>query len=210
MDRKHFKQRVVGILVLVALGAIVIPFLLDMHPGKEWWGTGNIPKKPDNGFVTRVLPLNNWAKQAQSELAQGKKQIDSISPHTPAKSDAKQPQPSTPQEKAQTSATTPSPVQAAGTGNAATVVDASPIAKSENMEGWVVQLGSFSSQKNADELSGKLRKQAYQVFVDEITQDGKTIYRVRIGPQRQRADAEKIRDKLVHELQLKPIVLHVP
>ena len=210
MERKHFKQRVVGILVLVALGVIVIPFLLDMHPGKEWWGSGNIPKKPDNGFVTRVLPLNNWAKQAQSELAQGKKQIDTISPHTPTESDAKQPQPSTPQETAQTSAITPSPAQAAGTGNAATVVDAPPIAKSENMEGWVVQLGSFSSQKNADELSGKLRKQAYQVFVDEITQDGKTIYRVRIGPQRQRADAERIRDKLVHELQLKPIVLHVP
>ena len=210
MDRKHFKQRVVGILVLVALGVIVIPFLLDMHPGKEWWGSGNIPKKPDNGFVTRVLPLNNWAKQAQSELAQGKKQIDTISPHTPTESDAKQPQPSTPQETAQTSAITPSPAQAAGTGNAAALADTSPIAKSKNVEGWVVQLGSFSSQKNADELSGKLRKQAYQVFVDEITQDGKTIYRVRIGPQRQRADAERIRDKLVHELQLKPIVLHVP
>ena len=210
MERKHFKQRVVGILVLVALGVIVIPFLLDMHPGKEWWGNGNIPKKPDNGFVTRVLPLNNWAKQAQSELAQGKKQIDSISPHTPAESDAMQPQPSTPQETAKTNTTAPSPAQAAGTGNAAALADTSPIAKSKNVEGWVVQLGSFSSQKNADELSGKLRKQAYQVFVDEITQDGKTIYRVRIGPQRQRADAERIRDKLVRELQLKPIVLHVP
>lgn len=201
MDRKHFKQRVVGILVLVALGAIVIPFLLDMHPGKEWWGNGNIPKKPDNGFVTRVLPLNDWAKQTQTELAKGKKQIDTISPHIPKESDAMQTQLSNTQETAQKSTTTPPTAQA---------TDTTPIAKSANIEGWVVQLGSFSNQKNADELRGKLRKQEYHVYVDQTAQDGKTIYRVRIGPQRQRADAEQIRDKLVRELQLKPIVLHVP
>ena len=77
-------------------------------------------------------------------------------------------------------------------------------------EGWVVQLGSFSNQKNADELSEKLQKMAYHVFVEQITQDGQTVYRVRIGPQRQRSDADTIRDRLARELQLKAMVMHFP
>ena len=78
------------------------------------------------------------------------------------------------------------------------------------MEGWVVQLGSFSNQANAEELVARLRKQGYQVFVEKVAQGGQTIYRVRIGPQRQRADAEAIRDKLARDLQLKALVLHLP
>ena len=73
-----------------------------------------------------------------------------------------------------------------------------------------MQLGSFSNKKNADELVGRLQQKAYQVFVEKIAQDGQTVYRVRIGPQSQRADAEAIRDKLARELQLKAMVLHFP
>lgn len=73
-----------------------------------------------------------------------------------------------------------------------------------------MQLGSFSNQKNADELREKLQKMAYHVFVERITQDGQTVYRVRIGPQRQRSDADTIRDRLARELQLKAMVMHFP
>ncbi|MEJ2567023.1 MAG: hypothetical protein P8141_13890, partial [Gammaproteobacteria bacterium] len=84
MDRNHFKQRIVGALVLVALGAIVIPFLLDMHEGGEWWGKGNIPKSPANGFVTRVLPLDQWSKQARSAMTDASQQLDAVPAHAPA------------------------------------------------------------------------------------------------------------------------------
>lgn len=200
MERNHYKQRIVGGLVLVALGAIVIPFLLDMHPGEEWWGKGNIPKKPDNGFVTRVLPLNEWSKQAQTDLAKGSQQLDTVPEHAPVAATPDQahapssPEPAPPSVP-ETSLPVAIPQGAGGAGGT---------------EGWVVQLGSFSNQKNADELREKLQKMAYHVFVEQITQDGQTVYRVRIGPQRQRSDADTIRDRLASELQLKAMVMHFP
>jgi DedD protein len=203
--RNQFKQRIVGGLVLVALGAIVIPFLLDMHQGGEWWGTGNIPKKPDNGFVTRVLPLDKWSKQAQTDLAKGEKQLSTVPAQedTPASPAAQQSQSSSrpaaapPPAEPVTATSTPSPagVSASATGD---------------QEGWVVQLGSFSNQKNADELVARLREKSYRVFVERIAQGNRTVYRVRVGPQRQRAAAEAVRDRLASELRLKAMVMHLP
>ena len=209
MERNHFKQRIVGGLVLVAVGAIVVPFLLDMHPGAEWWGTGNIPKKPSNGFVTRVLPLDEWSKQAQTDMAKGSKQMSTVAPPSAAASVAQQPQRS---DTTPASATQPSTVPLAPRSSGAETrpMAADPSSAAADTEGWVVQLGSFSNKKNAGELSDKLRNMSYRVFVDKIAQDGQTVYRVRIGPQRQRADAEAIRDKLARELQLNAIVLHLP
>jgi len=190
----------------VALGAIVIPFLLDMHPGEEWWGKGNIPKKPDNGFVTRVLPLDEWSKQAQTDLAKGSQQLDTVPEHTPT--------PATPNQAHAPSASEPAPPAALAPSSAPET--SPPVATppgaggAAGTVGWVVQLGSFSNQKNADELRERLQKMAYHVFVEKITQDGQTVYRVRIGPQRQRSDADTIRDRLARELQLKAMVMHFP
>lgn len=208
MDRNHFKQRIVGALVLVALGAIVIPFLLDMHEGDKWWGNGNIPKKPANGFVTRVLPLDQWAKQAQSTVADASQQVDAVPTHPPAPSAAAPA--SGPSASATPSPVMPSNPVSTQSASAPAAVGSQASTPASAVEGWIVQLGSFSSQANAEELVARLRKQAYQVFVEKAVQGGQTIYRVRIGPQRQRADAEAIRDKLARELQLKALVLHLP
>jgi DedD protein len=211
VERNHFKQRIVGGLVLVALGAIVIPFLLDMHPGEEWWGKGNIPKKPDNGFVTRVLPLDEWSKQAQTDMAEGVKQMDSVPAHAPAAPAAGQSsEPSQPLPAATPSPVAPSAAQPSNSIAVPPPAHPPAAAGDGSTEGWVVQLGSFSNQKNADELREQLENKAYRVFVEKIMQDGQAVYRVRIGPQRQRADAEAIRDKMEHELQLKAMVLHFP
>lgn len=208
MERSKFKQRMVGGLVLVALGAIVLPFLLDMHREGEWWGKGNIPKKPEGGFVTRVLPLQDWSKQAQSDLEEGAKQLDAVPAAAPAVDDAGKPhasvQPSPapgaafpPAAKSSSPASPPVSKPAAAVGGAAA-------------EGWVVQLGSFASQKNAEELRERLQKRGYRAFVEDIKQDGQTVYRVRIGPERQQSDAEALRDRVAHDLRLKAIVLRLP
>jgi len=194
VERIRNKQRIVGGLVLVALGAIVIPFLLDMHKEDQWWGKGNIPKKPDNGFVTRVLPLEEWSKQAQSEL-EGVAVPPKVDAPSPSPAVAPVLQTSVPK----TVPTPPSPPVTPAASGAATAV-----------EGWVVQLGSFSSGKNAEELREQLLKRGYRVFVDQIKQGGQAAYRVRIGPEQQRAAAETIRDQIEHELKFKAIVLHIP
>jgi len=134
-------------------------------------------------------------------MAENSKQMDAVQAHEPA--------PAAGGSASSSQATThsaPAPSSSQSSETAVSPADA----KDADAEGWVVQLGSFSDQKNADELMERLRKKAYQVFVEKLAQDGQTIYRVRIGPQRQRADAEQIRDKLSRELQLKAMVLHYP
>jgi len=189
-------------LVLVALGAIVIPFLLDMHRGGEWWGTGNIPKKPDDGFVTRVLPLDERAKQAQTDMAEGAKQLGTVPEHAPVAAVTQSPKVTSPPSTAPAQ-----PDKAVGV----PVQSTTPASVAADKKSWVVQLGSFSNQKNADDLETKLRSQGYRVFVERIAaQGGQVVYRVRVGPEGQRAEAEGMRDKLAHELHLKAMVLPLP
>jgi len=193
----------VGGVVLVALGAIVLPFLLDMHREDEWWGKGDIPQKPEGGFVTRVLPLQDWSKQAQSELEEGAKHLNVVPGDSPAGAGAGKPPASV-----QPSPGVVVPPAAKSSSSAPPVV--SKPASVVGAAGWVVQLGSFASQKNAEELRERLQKRGYRAFVEGIKQDGQTVYRVRVGPERQRGDAEALRDRIAHDLQLKAIVLHLP
>lgn len=188
MEQGRFKQRIVGGLVLVALGAIVIPFLLDMHQESEWWGNGNIPQKPDNGFITRVLPLEEWSRQAESELKEGSAQLNAQAPVRPTEQ-----QPAQPAPKQKTIA--PSP--------------AAP-AVSAVKAGWVVQLASFSNAKSAEELRDQLRQKGYRAFVERLDQGGQAVFRVRIGPEAQRASAEAIQTRLERELKLKTMVMSYP
>lgn len=193
MERSLFRQRIVGGLVLVALGAIVVPFLLDMHQEDQWWGKGNIPDKPEDGFITRVLPLQEWSQQAQSELKQAGAQLEGAA--AAIKDQAEVPPVARPEaHQAPKVVSTPSASPAA-------TVDA---------EAWVVQLGSFANPKNADDLYRRLREQGYPAFVDRLQHAGRAAYRVRIGPESQRAAAETLRDRLERELKLKGMVLHVP
>lgn len=49
-------------------------------------------------------------------------------------------------------------------------------------QGWAVQLGSFSRQDNAERLAAELQGKGFPAFLQPTSQDGKTLYRVRVGP----------------------------
>ena len=54
---------------------------------------------------------------------------------------------------------------------------------------WAVQVGSFSSRANADQLSEWCREQGYGVQVVTGQDGGRTLHRVRVGPYASRDDA---------------------
>lgn len=62
--------------------------------------------------------------------------------------------------------------------------------------GWGVQLGSFGQQDNAERLARELKSQGFAAFVSPQTHSGKTLYRVRVGPEDQRAAAEDLARRL--------------
>lgn len=57
-------------------------------------------------------------------------------------------------------------------------------------KGWAVQLGSYSSETTAQRLANEWRAKGQSAFVMPVTTGGKTLYRVRIGPSKDRAGAE--------------------
>ena len=64
---------------------------------------------------------------------------------------------------------------------------------------WAVQAGSFSLEENASLLRDRLRAQRFAAAVQRTVIGGRTLYRVRIGPQTSRADSERVRERLLRE-----------
>ena len=57
---------------------------------------------------------------------------------------------------------------------------------------WAVQVGSFGNADNAQRLAAQLREGGLPAFISEVTSGGRTMHRVRIGPQASRAAAEAV------------------
>lgn len=204
MERAHLKQRLVGAAVLVALAVIVVPIVLNFGHEREWWGQrSSVPEPPPQGFVTRVLPLEQWGRQAESDLANGAAVLDRPAQPPVTKdappataSSAKTPAPKT---AAPPPASTVPPAPSAPT-------PAAPAAAGE----WAIQLASFSSKKNADDLTAFLVQKGFRAFVEQGGQGGDKVYRVRIGPEKERERADALRERVERETQLRAIVLRYP
>ena len=59
-----------------------------------------------------------------------------------------------------------------------------------------MQLGSFGSRENADRLVRDMTAKGFAAFVAPITSNGHELYRVRVGPTRDRASAEALAAEL--------------
>lgn len=76
--------------------------------------------------------------------------------------------------------------------------------------GWAVQLAAMSSQADANALRDKLRANGFDGFVDTVQSGGKQLWRVRAGPQTQRADAQRVHDQIKTKLGVDGNVVSVP
>ena len=65
--------------------------------------------------------------------------------------------------------------------------------------GWVFQVASLSERAKADEMAGNLKSKGFPAFVETAEVNGKTYFRVRVGPRQERKDidalAAAVRDK---------------
>jgi DedD protein len=76
--------------------------------------------------------------------------------------------------------------------------------------GWAVQLGAFATAEDANKLSGRLRAAGFAAFVDKFLAENKTLWRVRAGPEVDRDNAEKLRDRIKDKLKVDGIVVTQP
>jgi len=204
MDIK-FKHRILGIIVIIAFVVIFLPIFLEQREQSQRFEelAGDIPPKTKE----LVLTFREDEQTANIEESHNdNKPEDPIKPHPAAKNitsrPASVPVASTP--KAVTPLkTTKSNVQpsAKESKSSAPASSAAPITT-----GWVIQLASFESKSNAQRLEQKLRKMGYSAFtVDANTSHG-IIFRVYIGPEAQKQDADKIQASLHQKLHLNSFI----
>lgn len=199
MDQK-LKQRLVGAIVLISLAVIFIPFILE-GPDDEWSPrTPDMPEPPRIDYQAEVdLPLPGTVPEPVEapppETVQ--EPMDLAIPEPPAAGES----------EAQ-----PSPGQAAVSEPAAPAAGAEPSAPAPASatataaEKWVVQVGSFGQQLNASGLRQRLEKAGYHSYLQEIKVGGSPAWRVLVGPYGNREQAERQRERLAREQQLKGLV----
>jgi DedD protein len=196
---RHLKERIVGATVIVALGIIIIPWLLDgpaqssrpveqaieLPPVEQPGRTYTIPLDPAAGPAVPVESGNG--QPAPSRPAAGAIQRPSdeppIAPVTqPAPQQATRPaeQPTQPPPRpAPQPAPAPQPVQQAPA-----------------TDTWTVQVGSFSQADNAQSLLARLEAEGFKAFVSRVATDAGTMHRVRVGPVAERAEADQLLTRL--------------
>jgi len=87
---------------------------------------------------------------------------------------------------------------------------ASNAPSSSRAGGWAVQVAAMGSQADANALRDKLRANGFDGYVDTVNANGKQLWRVRAGPQTQRADAVRIRDQIKTKLGVDGNVVTAP
>lgn len=72
---------------------------------------------------------------------------------------------------------------------------------------FAVQLGAFKAADEANKLRDRLRGAGFAAFVDKVNADGATLWRVRAGPEVDRAAADKLRAGIKDKLKLDGMVV---
>lgn len=86
--------------------------------------------------------------------------------------------------------------------------DAPATALAANRAGaFAVQLGALKSAEDANKLRDRLRSAGFAGFVDKVSADGTTLWRVRAGPEVDRGAAEKLRGAIKDKLKLDGIIV---
>ncbi|HVF35621.1 MAG TPA: SPOR domain-containing protein [Candidatus Saccharimonadia bacterium] len=76
--------------------------------------------------------------------------------------------------------------------------------------GWAVQVAAYQAEADATSQRDKLRASGFAAYVDAVRTEAGTMYRVRIGPETQRANAESLRGTLKSKLGLDGFVVPHP
>jgi DedD protein len=207
---KAYKQRMVGALVLVALAVIFLPMLFSRQDEQrqvtvEAPAAPQAPAMPQVQVEPVVVPEPQALPQepvpSDDEIAQEEEPAAPVAPKASAVPAPTVKAVTPPPAPAAKPATAPAQPIAAAPGKPDTTqsrVDANGLSVS-----WSVQLASLANRESAEKLQKTLRSQGYNAYIR--SSDGKN--RVFVGPLIERAEADRLRDLLNRQQNLKGFVV---
>ncbi|MFJ3073301.1 SPOR domain-containing protein [Pseudomonas sp. NPDC087029] len=213
---KGMKQRMVGALVLVALAVIFLPMLFTREDemrqvrveAPQAPAMPSLPEvKVDPVAVPEPQPLPEEPQQPPVVVNESSAPVATPSqPITPSPQTQAQAQV---QPKPQTPVPTPAPAAKAETRPAATPAPAATASAPSKIDAnglpvsWSIQLASLSNRAGAESLQKTLRSQGYNAYI----RSAGGLNRVYVGPLIERSEAERLRDVINRQQNLKGIVV---
>lgn len=200
MDRA-LKERIVGAIVLVVFAVLVVPVFLD-GPSSEQdiiSETVTLPGQNNQERKRQTIVLEQDRTAPMPGAATNTPAAKSPAPRQTAVAVDKKPNPAVQQKTAPEKAPEPITVARAEPSSlpAESARKETAAAREQSSTGmWAVQLGSFSSDENAERLAADLRKQGYAAFLSKLQTGTGAMQRVRVGPQKDRAAAEAVASQL--------------
>jgi len=208
------KQRITGAVILVTLFVLAVPPMLD-GPGVADAPADAPADATEEGMRRYTIDLN--ANNPSSTPAETPETAPVALPQPESPKPAPASTVASEQPLAQPGeAAAPAPAPAAATSAHAATAPATaaaqpspkpaPAASAPRVEppkpgpvapgSFAVQLGSFSVRDNADRLVRDMTAKGFAAFVSPIKSGDRQIYRVRVGPARDRAQAEALAAQL--------------
>ena len=204
---KAYKQRMVGALVLVALAVIFLPMLFSRQD-EQRQVTVEAPAAPQAPVVPQVQ-METVAVPEPQTLPQEPVPTDEEVAEDTAPAAPVAPAPTAPimitKPVAPPAVAKPIPAPAQPITASSSKPDTTQSRVDTNglSVSWSVQLASLSSRASAESLQKTLRSQGYNAYIRSA--DGKN--RVFVGPLIERAEADRLRDLLGRQQNLKGFVV---
>lgn len=185
------KQRLVGALVLVALGVVFWPIIFVQTPDEQSLQLPAMPARPEFDRTPMPTPTSRQADiearlpslPDQRELAMAADVATSLPAEPVGEKAAIQSQTIALKPAADLDPPTPRSI--------APVV--SPVDEQGLAVAWVLQVATVSSESRAKALLEQLKKRAYPAFIQRTENGNKVLYRIKIGPKVERAKLESIK-----------------
>ena len=170
------KQRIVGAIVLIALGVIFLPVILKEKTEREPFET-QIPAKPISLVERKV---DEQAKIQNTEMNKKLDKVEAEARKSKTKDTIKPSIEQTAENLAETD------TKAADSAKASEIApDTTPqtIGKNFTDAAWVIQVASFSSMDNAKKLVSNLKSAGHKAYRrDGKNKQGRVIHRIYVGP----------------------------
>lgn len=195
----RLKQRLVGAVVLVALGVIFIPMVLQ--PPEQVQGPAtDIPAQPAENFKDRLATAVPTTAPVPDEPPRQVMPAPGAPP----------PEPSTPATNATPPVDTPPVTAELSNAEAEVPVPDKTSTAPAGPNAWVVQVGVFGQEVNAQALAKTLRTKGYTTFVERFAGKTSPNFRVRLGPFKDRASADALQARLKRDDKLAAMVKSYP
>jgi DedD protein len=223
---KALKQRLVGASVLIILAVIILPMLLSGRSDilKQESREIELPAKPEElSIETRRFPVGvpgkpMVEKQAEESLPNEDEPVETEKPEVSSAvltqapvSDVQTPEAEAGELKPPAGEVEKLPGVTSIT--LSTGADDNPVmpetpGESTDTPRYLVQVASFSNEKNANALAGQLRSDNLSVLMDVVDRPAGRLHRVRVGPYADRADADAVVENIGLKMKdLRPRVL---